>query len=113
MVTIIVYGICEKRELKKFVEALVNTAACAVEELDIKVTDVSLFFPKCHMINNWGEKIFALVNLINKPERTEEAKNRLAQSIALTISHFFPETKSIECFVKTFNPKKGYSSLIK
>lgn len=113
MPVILIYGFSDpmSRRLEEFTEALINTAVCSVAELKLKASDVSCFYPRDWMAKGLGEELVVFVDgLMDKPERTEEVRNRLAASIVETINHFFPEVSLIECFIRPFNLKQGFCS---
>lgn len=110
MPVIVIYGFSEpmSQKLEEFTEVLINTAVCSVAELKLEASDVSCFYPRDWMAKGLGEELVIFVDgLIDKPERTEEVKDRLAISIVETTNHFFPEVSLIECFVRPFDLKQG------
>ena len=96
------------RKLEDFTETLINTAVCSVAELKLEASDVSCFYPRDWMAKGLGEELVIFVDgLIDKLERTEEVRDRLATSIVETANHFFPEVGLIECFIRPFDLKQG------
>jgi hypothetical protein len=110
MPVIVIYGFSDSmsQKLEEFTEALINTAVCSVAELKLEISDVSCFYPRDWMAKGLGEELVIFVDgLIDKPERTEEVRDRLATSIVETVNHFFPEVGLIECFIRPFDLKQG------
>ncbi|MHB8904418.1 MAG: hypothetical protein ACYC40_04965 [Patescibacteria group bacterium] len=113
MPVLIVYGISEpmSRKLEEFTDTLIDTVAYAVDELKLQTSDVSVFYPKDWMPKGLGEELIIFVDgLFDKPERTEEVRHKLADAIVETANNFFPKIRLIECFVRPFDLKQGYSS---
>jgi len=110
-----VYGLPEMKE-----EALVElyetilTAIVSVKELNLRESDITVFFPTDMMKKGLGDEIIIFVDgLFEKPERTKKVKDRLAQTIVAFTRFFFSRTgkkanikepKLVECFVRSFNP---------
>ncbi len=114
MPVIIVYGISEQmsRRLEEFTDALIDTAAHSVAELKLETSDVSCFYPKDWMPKGLGEELIIFVDgLFDKPERTEELRNRLAEAITQTAHKFYPQTGLIECLVRPFDVNQGFCSV--
>lgn len=114
MPLIIVYGISEQmsRKLEEFTETLINTVVYSVKELQLEESDVSVSYPKDWMSKGLGEELIIFVDgLFDKPERTENVRNRLAKAITQTANDFFPEAGLIECFIRPFDVKQGFFSI--
>ncbi len=112
MPALIIYGVPDDKSgiLEELTSELINVVACSVEELKLKTSDVSCFYPKDLMAKGLGEEIIIFVEcLTDKPERTENVRNRLAHAIVETVSRFFKDANLIECFIKPFNPEQGFS----
>ena len=113
MPIIFVYGIPdefdEEKIEKQFLPSLVE-AATSVKELDLQADQVSVFFPPDKVKNGLGEEIMIFVGgLFEKPERTEQVRNHLAQNLGRTAKHYFPESL-IECFIGRFDIRQGFYS---
>ena len=114
MPVLIIYGVPENMsgKLEELTSDLINTVAYSVTELKLKTSDVSCFYPKDMMSKGLGEEIIIFVDcLTEKPERTEEVRNRLAQSIVETALRYFRDANLIECFIRPFNPIQGFSAV--
>lgn len=114
MPVLLVYGIPEnfgEMDLEKFWEALRYSVA-SVEGLNIKIDQVSVFFPPDRLKNGLGEEIIIFVKgLFQRPERTEKVRQNLAKIVAKTVKSFFPKTNTVECFVEPFNPNSGFANV--
>ena len=117
MPIITVYGITEQMEyqLNKFANLLVD-AVVSVEELKLKKTDVSCFFPASKISTPGHQVIIFVDGLFEKPERTAAVRARLAAVItSITADHFsdgfYRKVELIECFVRPFNPENGFATL--
>ena len=96
-----------KRRLTKFCDELIDSTS-QIEELNLTKNDVSCFFPVDLLIKGLGEEIIITVDgLFSKPERTSEARSKLAKSLANCGKKHFPKAK-IECFIHPFNPEDGF-----
>ncbi len=114
MPALIIYGVPESKTgiLEELTHALINTVVYSVDELKLKTSDVSVFYPKDLKTKGLGEEIIIFVDcLTDKPERTEEIRNRLAQAIVETAVKYFPDANLVECFIRPFNPKQGFAGI--
>lgn len=82
-----------------------------VPEIGIKTEkDMTCLFPSDMMKYGLGtEIVIEVTGLYEKPERTEEVRQRLAQEIVDVVRGQFPDTDLIECFVNPFNPTQGFA----
>ena len=79
-----------------------------VKELNLSAEQVTVFFP-CDRMASFGAEVIVFVEgLFPKPERTDEVKNRLAANIGTLLKKRLPKKRTIEVFVKTFDPAKGF-----
>ena len=114
MPVIFVYGIPDSmsQKLEEFTNTLISTVAYSVEEFELETSDVSVSYPRDLRPKGLGGELIIIVDgLLDKPERTENARNRLAYAIVQTTNQFFPETGLIECFIRTFSESQGFYSL--
>ncbi len=113
MPVLFIYGVSDKDAgLREEFTGNMISAVTNIKELNLSKTDVSCFFPKIH--ERSGEEIVIFVDgLFEKPERTEEIRNRLTREIVGITHEFYPEAKLIECFVRPFNPAQGFGSFKK
>lgn len=97
-----------ERRLRKLHKEIV-TAVVGVEELGLKnETEMTCLFPSDMMSYGLGEEVIVEVTgLFEKPERTEEVRNRLAIALGTTVKMVLPKAL-VECFVHPFNPKQGF-----
>ncbi len=82
----------------------------SISELGIKdQNDVTcLFVPDYLMFYSLQKEIIIEVcGLYDKPERTKEVKQRLAENIGRSVKNLYPKAK-VECFILTFDPKQGF-----
>lgn len=94
------------RELHKAVVA----AVVGVKELGLRgEQDMITLFPPDMMKYGLGTEIIIEVGeLFGKPERTEEVRGRLAQSLGETVKSLFPDAKVVCKLDPPFDPKQGY-----
>ncbi|MEI6835686.1 MAG: hypothetical protein WCK59_02535 [Candidatus Falkowbacteria bacterium] len=112
-----VYGISKQMEhqLDRFADLLIK-AVISIEELNLRASDVSCFFP-ASKISTPGDQIIIFVDgLFEKPERTPEVRAKLAAVIvSITADHFsdgfYRKVELIECFIRPFNPENGFATL--
>ena len=81
----------------------------SILELDLKGKDsMTVLFPPDMMKFGLGSVIIVEVTgLFEKPERTTEVRNRLAEYLGKTIIKHFPSSM-VECFVFPFDVKQGF-----
>lgn len=96
-----------EEKLGKFTDRLMEKTA-AIKELEIKSTQVSVFFPPDIMKKGLGSEIIIKAEIFIKPERTEEVRNRLAIELVKITREFFLESSLVECFIKPINLKNGF-----
>ncbi len=112
MPILVVYGIpvdTAQKELESFCQNLIS-AVYMMPELELKPSDVSVFFPQDLMHSGLGEEIIIFVEgLFEKPERTEDVRQKLAQDLVTVACKYFPRSNLIECLIRPFDPKKGFS----
>ena len=84
-------------------------AVISISELGFKSqNDMTCLFPPDLMQYGLGEEIIIEIGgLYDKPERTQEVRQRLAKNVGEVVKKLFPEAK-VECFVTTFNPAQGF-----
>lgn len=87
-------------------------AVVDVPELGLKdEKDITCLFPPDMMKYGLGSEIvIEVTGLFEKPERTDEVRERLARYLVLSVQELFPETELVECFVYSFNPSQGFWS---
>ena len=95
-------------KLNQVFEDLVK-AVESVPELGLKGKDsITVLFPPDMMKFGLGtEIIIEVTGLIEKPECTEEVRNRLAEHLGKTIIKHFPSSM-VDCFVFPFDVKQGF-----
>lgn len=89
---------------RKIVEAVTS-----ISELGLKdETDMTnLFVPDLMEYGLGKEIIVEISGLFEKPERTPEVLQRLAENVGSAVKRLYPDAK-VECFVSTFNPTQGF-----
>ncbi|MFA6417226.1 MAG: hypothetical protein WCW61_03485 [Patescibacteria group bacterium] len=97
-------------ELEEFSATLAKIIAYRVPELRIKASDISIYFPHDLSMKSGKEIIIFVDGLVDKPERTEEVRKKMAEVIAETTSAAFPKANLVECFIRPFNPEQGFHS---
>ena len=101
-----------EEQLKKLYQDIV-AAVVGIEELGLKNIDhaVTCLFPPDSMSYGLGDEvIIEVIGLFEKPERTEEVRQRLAVALKDTVDAMFPEA-FVECLIYApFRPAWGYAS---
>lgn len=97
--------------LRELHQSIVRAVA-SVEEFGVKnEMDITCLFPPDMMQYGLGsEVIVEVTGLFEKPERTDEVRQRLAESIGKAVREQFPRIELVECFVYPFRPAQGYWS---
>jgi len=95
-------------DLRKVHKAVV-AAVVAVPELGLTdETQMTCLFPPDLMTYGLGEEIIVEISgLFDKPERTPEVRQQLAQGVGSAVYLLYPNAK-VECFVQTFDPAQGF-----
>jgi hypothetical protein len=95
-------------DLRK-VHKTVVAAVTAVPELGLKdETQMTCLFPPDLMTYGLGEEIIIEIGgLFEKPERTQDVRQRLAEGVGSAVHALYPNAK-VECFIQTFNPNTGF-----
>lgn len=110
MLVIKVWCLPKSNEIKlnQIFEDIVK-AVESVPELDLNGKDsMTVLFPPDMMSFGLGtEIIIEVTGLFEKPERTEEVRNRLAEHLGKTIIKHFPSSM-VDCFVFPFDVKQGF-----
>lgn len=92
----------------------IQRAVAAVPELGILAEEVEVYFPVDIVQSDLGESFsVTMEGLFDKPERTPEVRNRLAEMIAeatkrVLQSHLKRLTPPrVKVFIRTFHPERG------
>jgi hypothetical protein len=89
---------------RRLVEATVE-----VKKLGLTDRQIAVFFPSDRMKMGLGKEIIIFVEgLFEKPERTEEVRNRLARALGETAREVFPNATVVECLINSFKPQAGF-----
>ncbi|MBZ9569533.1 hypothetical protein KJA16_01255 [Patescibacteria group bacterium] len=98
-------------DIKRYREKLLN-AVLSVKELKLTPEQISIFcLPEKR--EDWAEDkeetiVIFVDGLFEKPERTNQVRNRLAENLGKATEDSFPQFL-VECFVKPpFNPEVGF-----
>jgi len=92
-------------------------AAESIPELGLRgEQDVTCLFPQDLMPYRHGtEVIIEVTGLFEKPQRTPEVLQRLAEALGTTVSeqlskfpHPYDQETKVECFIQSFNPAQGF-----
>lgn len=100
---------CSERKLNQVFEAVV-AAVVSVRELGLQDKhSMTILFPPDMMKFGLGTEIIIEVSgLFDKPERTDEVRQRLAEKLGRTVKDLFPKAM-VECFIDPpFKPKQGF-----
>lgn len=95
-------------KLKQVFSSIVGSIE-SIPELGLKgQRSMTVLFPTDMMEYGLGtDIIIEVTGLLEKPERTEEVRNRLAECLGKSVKEHFPKAK-VECFVFPFNPNQGF-----
>jgi|SRR3989344_4852508 len=103
-------------EINAYLRPGLKEAVAGVTELGLSRKEVSVFL---HQENTddagfaalQTEIVVFIDGLFEKPERTDEVLNRLAKAVVEKIKEFkFAKHEKVECFVRSFNPARGFFS---
>jgi len=88
-----------------------TAAVIGVKELNLSAGEVTIWFVPDMWDYGLGKEIVTLLvfGLYEKPERTLEVRNRLAEGLKDVIYKFFPAVKKCECPIYPFNPDWGFA----
>ena len=91
---------------KKIVDAV-----CSIKELNFQdEKDMTVLFPRDMMSYGLGTEIIVEVTgLFIKPERTQEVRQRFAESLGQTVSKLYPKAK-VECMIYSFDRANSFWS---
>ncbi len=103
----------EESKLREIHKTVVS-AVVGIEELGLKgENDMTVLFPPDMMSYGLGTEVIVEILIFDKPERTEEVQNRLAEAVGLAIQEHLPEAK-LEVFIDPFDrKKKGFWTSVK
>jgi len=81
----------------------------SVSELGLRdEKDITCLFPSDLMKYGLREDVIIEIGgLFEKPERTQEVRQRLAKKVGEGVKELFPAAK-VECFISTTNPANGF-----
>jgi hypothetical protein len=113
MPVLTVLGLSASNKLAEFSEALKVAVSESAEELKLKPSGVSCYFPQDLLPRNNEEILIFVDCLTEKPERTDEVRKKLAEALVAQAKVFYPNAKLVECFVKPFKTSHGFASYIK
>jgi len=97
-----------EEKLNELHQSIVS-AVVGIHELGFKdENDMTCLFVPDLMSYGLGEEIIVdIAGLFEKPERTKEVRQRLAENVGREVKRLYPDAK-IECFVSSFNPENGF-----
>jgi len=97
-----------KDDLNRLHKAIV-AAVVSIRELGLQSeNDMTCLFPPDLMKYGLGEEIIVEISgLFQKPERTQDVRQRLARNVGGVVKAFYHNAK-IECFVATIDPLDGF-----
>jgi len=109
MPVLILLGVPKHQQTTKFVDAL-KQRIYAMEILKLTEKDISIRF-----ISDDGarasEIIIFIEGLFDKPERTEEVRNTLADRVAQCAKSHCREVQQVECFIHPFDQRIGFACI--
>ncbi len=108
MPIVFVWGVPDDHAVPDLVRLMrrIQVTTATVSALKISDKDVTVFFPPDLVREGLGAEIAVTVEgLLDKPERTPEVRQDLADRLAELAAEFFPESK-IKVLVKKFNRDK-------
>ena len=98
----------ETEENLKKLCLFVITAVTSVRSLKLCKDDVTVLFPKDMMSDGLGEEVIVeIFGLFEKPERTQEVLQLLAERVGSNVKILYPDAK-VECFVYPFKESQGF-----
>lgn len=97
-----------EEDLNRLHKAIVE-AVVSVSELGLKSeNDMTCLFVPDLMSYGLGEEVIVEISgLYDKPERTDEVRHKLAESVGRSVKELYLDAR-VECFVSVFNPKQGF-----
>jgi hypothetical protein len=96
-----------EERLKILCKSIITTVE-GIAELGLAGKDaITVLFPSDRMEWGLGDEIVAEVAIFNKPERTEEVRAKLAETIGMLLHGNFPNAK-IECFIHPLRRSSGF-----
>ncbi|MEX0917046.1 MAG: hypothetical protein WDZ90_00760 [Candidatus Paceibacterota bacterium] len=97
-------------ELREYHQGIV-AAIADISEIGVETEDdVVCLFPKDMMVYGLGSVIeIEVFSLFEKPERTPEVRQRLAEALCQVTREHFPDTNVIGCTVTPLNPEQGFA----
>ncbi len=105
MPILFVYGVPED-EKQNGLQVLCNylkDAVCAVEELKMTPSKVTVFFPPDRFKAGLGEKIIVIAKIFAGPDRTDLVLQKLAARICNALVTLYPATDHVECHLELIN----------
>ncbi len=98
--------------LKRFIRDLACKVV-SIEELELKMVDVSFDLPADILRHGLGEeviiRVFDLFIGPNYPRRTDEVREKLAQGLRAKVLEYFPEATLVEVPIYPFDPSWGFA----
>ena len=97
-----------EENLNRLHQAIVK-AVISISELGLKSEKemTCLFVPDLMSYGLGEEIIIEICGLYDKPERTDNVKQNLSESVGKSVKALYPNAR-VESFVSTFNPKQGF-----
>lgn len=109
MPILIIFGVPKHQQTTKLIDAL-KQRVYGLSELNVTENDITVkFIPEDD--TSVHEMIIFVVGLFDKPERTEEVRNTLAERLAACGKKFFCEAHLVECFINPFDQRNGFASI--
>lgn len=114
MPIVVVHGVNRRNQhdVKMFLEHDLPEAVASVEELDIGPGNVTVFAPEAQT-NDPSAVVIFVEGLFQRPERTQEVLQRLADEIRDATATFaescLVDCEAIEVILRSQNPIDGYS----
>ena len=109
MPIILLLGVQKQHQTERFVTAL-KQRAYGIEQLHITEDDITpLFIPSEGSV---GEIIIFVEGLFEKPERTEEIRNKFAERLAECAKTYCEHPRLVECLIHPFDPRFGFASIV-
>lgn len=106
-----IYGIppeATQVDLETLTEML-QWALANMSALGIKKENVFIFYPADRMTKGLGEEVICDAVLFNAPLRTRAVRRKFAETVAMVIQQFFPES-IVKCMAFNFDRSMGYST---
>lgn len=117
MPVITIYGIPDKAGfIGPYLTDKLKQAVSEISELEIGPEHISVLYPRQHPDAEHESDIIAYVDIFDRPRRTDEVRQRLAEEVCGALAAFAnnnranTRAKLIEVFIRPLQEEDGFSS---